>query len=123
MIGTPGVVQLVGAATAAVLAYLSGPSAATVTVVTACAGGRHRAPVVADLLSAALAERGVTATVAHRDLHMPVVQRLVCDGCGQHKPDVEVMDDPFSTALYPERDDHESMTLCALCARDRFEES
>lgn len=47
---------------------------------------------------------------------------LVCQVCGQQKPDVEVMDDPFSKALDPD-EDHEQMTLCSLCARDRFEES
>ncbi|MFD5183286.1 hypothetical protein ACFWMQ_11805 [Streptomyces sp. NPDC058372] len=37
--------------------------------------------------------------------------------------DVETMLDPFTTAPYPEDDDHEQMTLCPPCARDRFEES
>lgn len=45
-----------------------------------------------------------------------------CQECGQKKPDVREMPDPFAEALYPE-DDHELMTLCHSCAVARFEES
>ncbi|MFI0742416.1 hypothetical protein ACH4PU_30720 [Streptomyces sp. NPDC021100] len=48
---------------------------------------------------------------------------LVCQECGQERPDVQVMPDPFTAALYPERDDHEQMTICHSCAAARFEES
>jgi hypothetical protein len=48
---------------------------------------------------------------------------LVCQECEQPKPDVKVMDDPFTSALYPERDEHEQMALCESCATARFEES
>ncbi|MET9956323.1 hypothetical protein ABZ135_32915 [Streptomyces sp. NPDC006339] len=48
---------------------------------------------------------------------------LVCKECGQQKPDVKVMPDPFTEALAPERDDHELMPLCHDCATARFEES
>lgn len=47
---------------------------------------------------------------------------LVCQECGEQKPDVKVMADPFTEAQYPE-DDHEQMALCASCATARFEES
>ncbi|MER7059429.1 MULTISPECIES: hypothetical protein [Streptomyces] len=46
-----------------------------------------------------------------------------CQTCGTTGADVETMLDPFTTALYPEDDDHEQMTLCPLCARDRYEDS
>ncbi|WP_332759295.1 hypothetical protein [Streptomyces sp. MT206] len=46
-----------------------------------------------------------------------------CEECGQKRPDVEVMPDPFSTALYPEEDDHRQMPLCPPCAVKRFEDS
>lgn len=48
---------------------------------------------------------------------------LICQECGEQKPDVKVMADPFTEAQYPERDDHERMALCASCATARFEES
>jgi len=51
----------------------------------------------------------------------PLLQR--CEECGQQKPDVEVMADPFSTALYPEENDHRQIPLCPPCATKRFEES
>lgn len=41
-----------------------------------------------------------------------------CGGVG-----ATTMPDPFTTALYPERDHHESMTLCESCATARFEDS
>ncbi|MGP9023204.1 hypothetical protein ACT1U9_32970 (plasmid) [Streptomyces sp. BR1] len=48
---------------------------------------------------------------------------LICKECGQKKDDVRVMADPFTTALDPDRDDHEQMPLCGACATARFEES
>ena len=48
---------------------------------------------------------------------------LICQTCGQEKPDVKVMPDPFSSALEPDREDHEQMVLCSSCATARFEES
>lgn len=47
----------------------------------------------------------------------------VCEECGKRRPDVEVMADPFSTALYPEDTDHRQIPLCPPCAIKRFEES
>ncbi|WP_331724048.1 hypothetical protein [Streptomyces erythrochromogenes] len=46
-----------------------------------------------------------------------------CEECGQHRDDVEVMPDPFSTSLYPEATDHRQMPLCPPCAVKRFEDS
>ncbi|TJZ41224.1 hypothetical protein FCH28_37620 [Streptomyces piniterrae] len=48
---------------------------------------------------------------------------LACEDCGQKKPEVRVMPDPFSTAVYPEEPDHYQMPLCPPCATARFEES
>ena len=70
VLGTPGIAELIEAVVAAVRAYLAGPSAGPVTVAVGCAGGRHRAAVVAE----ALAQR-LGGTVGHRDLHRDVVER------------------------------------------------
>ncbi|MEV5204933.1 hypothetical protein [Streptomyces sp. NPDC053720] len=48
---------------------------------------------------------------------------LVCEECGQRSLEVKRVADPFTEALYPERDDHEQMTLCPSCIVARFEES
>lgn len=48
---------------------------------------------------------------------------LVCQECRRQKSDVQVMPDPFTEALYPERDDHDLMPLCHDCAVARFEDS
>ncbi|MGW2748930.1 hypothetical protein [Streptomyces sp. NPDC001450] len=55
------------------------------------------------------------------DLLAPLLQR--CEECGQQKPDVEVIPDPFSTALYPDEPDHRQIPLCPPCATKRFEDS
>jgi len=48
----------------------------TVTVAVGCAGGRHRSVVLANLLANWFADYGYgAATVEHRDLDKPVVQR------------------------------------------------
>ncbi|MFB7075244.1 hypothetical protein ACWF95_40165 [Streptomyces vinaceus] len=46
-----------------------------------------------------------------------------CQTCGTSGPDVEEMDDPFTAALYPERTEHDQMTLCPTCHVARYEES
>jgi hypothetical protein len=46
-----------------------------------------------------------------------------CEECGERKPDVRKMNDPFTEAQYPEDDDHTVMKLCEACATKRFEES
>jgi len=55
------------------------------------------------------------------DILTPLIHR--CQECGEQKPDVEEMEDPFTTALYPESTDHSIVTLCHDCAVSRFEES
>lgn len=78
VLATPGIPEVVSAASAAVLAYLSGPSAGPVTVAVGCAGGRHRAATVALELArllGALLDGPVQVTAAHRDLGKDVVSR------------------------------------------------
>ncbi|MCV2460244.1 ATPase [Streptomyces sp. ICN988] len=75
VLDTPGITALVEATATAVTAFASGPSAGTVTVADGCAGGRHRAPTFALALAERLRSEGHRVTVAHRDLHRPVVQR------------------------------------------------
>jgi UPF0042 nucleotide-binding protein len=73
---TPGILPLVNAAEHTVLAYLAGPSAGPVTVAVGCAGGRHRAPAVGDMLASGLAETyGLDVTLTHRDIDRPVIDR------------------------------------------------
>ncbi|MFL4497580.1 hypothetical protein ACJ6WD_41040 [Streptomyces sp. VTCC 41912] len=48
---------------------------------------------------------------------------LRCEVCGKRESGVEVMDDPFTSALDPDRTDHTQMTLCGSCATERFEDS
>ncbi|MCO6011736.1 ATPase [Actinoallomurus purpureus] len=73
---TPGIKELIDATTAAVLAYLAGPSAGPVTVAIGCAGGRHRAAAFGMQLSEALTLLwSVPVTLTHRDLDKAVVDR------------------------------------------------
>ncbi|GAA2870582.1 RNase adapter RapZ [Streptosporangium fragile] len=76
--GTSGIAGLVEATAAAVIAFLSGPSAGPVLVADGCAGGRHRAPVFANRLAAQLRASGLTVALHHRDLDKPVVERGRC---------------------------------------------
>ncbi|WP_021593493.1 RapZ C-terminal domain-containing protein [Actinomadura welshii] len=75
VLNTPGIRPLIDATVAAVLAYLSGPSAGPVMVAVGCAGGRHRAATVGGVLAAMLADLDVPVTLAHRDIAKAVVQR------------------------------------------------
>ncbi|MDW8478366.1 RNase adapter RapZ [Streptomyces scabiei] len=94
VMNTPGVRELLAATALQILAYLAGPSKAPVTVVTQCAGGRHRAAVTAMALHAVVAgdveeaaaygltdaakaftERGLIVQLAHRDIGRDVVHR------------------------------------------------
>lgn len=73
---TPGIQSLVDAAAAAVVAFLSGPSAGPVTVAVGCAGGRHRAAVVgAHLAKCLINQWDVPTGLIHRDLDKAVVNR------------------------------------------------
>jgi UPF0042 nucleotide-binding protein len=46
-----------------------------VTIAVGCSGGRHRAPVVAEQVAAAVREYGWPVDLVHRDLDKPVVNR------------------------------------------------
>ncbi|MCC9708222.1 ATPase [Streptomyces sp. MNU76] len=91
---TPGVREVLAATALQVQAYLAGPTKAPITVVTQCAGGRHRAAVTAMALHAvvcgdveqasgygltesaqAFVDRDLVVKLTHRDLARPVVQR------------------------------------------------
>ncbi|MEV0649923.1 RNase adapter RapZ [Phytomonospora sp. NPDC050363] len=73
VLATPGVAALVTTLAGAVVAMRTGPSAAAVTVALGCGGGRHRAPVVADAIAAALHQRGIETAVGHRDIRRPLL--------------------------------------------------
>ncbi|MFR0367558.1 RapZ C-terminal domain-containing protein [Streptomyces sp. MCC20] len=94
VMGTPGVRELLAATALQILAFLAGPSKAPVTVVTQCAGGRHRAAVTATALHAVVAgdlteaavyglvdaakafvDRGLVVHLAHRDIDRDIVHR------------------------------------------------
>lgn len=73
--GTPGIWPLVEATVAELRAFLAGPTAAPVRVAIGCVGGRHRSAVVAQLVTNMLASDRIAATLEHRDLHRPVINR------------------------------------------------
>lgn len=75
VLGTPGIPALAEAISDAVVAYRHGPGGQAVDVAVGCAGGRHRAAVVAEAIQTALADEDVTAAVVHRDLEKPVINR------------------------------------------------
>ncbi|MER5312330.1 hypothetical protein ABT034_31640 [Streptomyces sp. NPDC002773] len=91
---TPGVREVLAATGLQVQGYLAGPKAAPITVVTQCAGGRHRAATTAMALRAVIAgdveqaatygltdaakaftTRGLSVDLVHRDLDKDVVDR------------------------------------------------
>lgn len=74
VLGTDGVPELADAILAAVAAFRSGPSGDTVRVAIGCAGGRHRSAAMVQHLAERMPEP-VRVTVAHRDIHRPVVDR------------------------------------------------
>ncbi|MGW6606040.1 RapZ C-terminal domain-containing protein [Streptomyces sp. NPDC055036] len=94
VMNTPGVRQVLAATALQIQGYLSGPTAAPVTVVTQCAGGRHRAATTAMALRAVVAgdveqaaaygladaakefaTRRLSVDLVHRDLDKDVVER------------------------------------------------
>lgn len=75
VLGTPGVTALIAATVTAIDAFASGPSSGEIIIAAGCAGGRHRAATFATTLAQLAAAHGHTATVHHRDLHRPVVDR------------------------------------------------
>jgi hypothetical protein len=91
---TPGVLQVLAATALQIQGYLAGPTAAPITVVTQCAGGRHRAAYAAMALRAVVAgdveeaaeyglaeaakeftDRRLAVDLVHRDLDKDVVAR------------------------------------------------
>lgn len=72
---TPGVMDLIEAATATVRAFLAGPTTAPVTVAVGCVGGRHRSAAVASAIDIRLRDHGITTQLHHRDIHQPVITR------------------------------------------------
>jgi RNase adaptor protein for sRNA GlmZ degradation len=75
VLATPGIPVLLEALTAAVAAFLAGPSAGPVTVAVGCQGGRHRAATVGAQVAEMLGGSGLRVTLIHRDLERPVVAR------------------------------------------------
>jgi UPF0042 nucleotide-binding protein len=75
VLNTPGIPALVEAISDAVVAYRRGPGGQDVEVAVGCAGGRHRAAVVAEAIRTALADEDITAVVRHRDIDEPVIER------------------------------------------------
>ncbi|MEU9837327.1 RNase adapter RapZ [Streptosporangium sp. NPDC048047] len=68
VLATPGVAELVDNLTAYALLPI-GPA----TIALGCAGGRHRAPAVAEILAARLRDLGRLVDVDHRHVHLPRV--------------------------------------------------
>jgi len=94
VLSTPGIPELVEATAAAVRAYQAGPSARPtedrpyglpVQVAVGCAGGRHRAPVVAQAIARALnlTNGWQAVTIEHRDIDRPVVDRPAAPAGGE----------------------------------------
>jgi RNase adaptor protein for sRNA GlmZ degradation len=79
---TRGVTDLTMAAALAIAAFRSGPVPGPVAIAIGCAGGRHRAAGIAIALSRLLDDWGIPASVAHRDIARPVVERAAADARG-----------------------------------------
>lgn len=75
VLDTPGMPALIEAISDAVVAYLHGPGGGAVEVAVGCAGGRHRAAVVAEGIRTALKDEDIAAALVHRDLGKPVIER------------------------------------------------
>jgi RNase adaptor protein for sRNA GlmZ degradation len=76
VLSTSGILTVIESAVLAVRAFLSGPSAAAVSIAVGCAGGRHRAATVGAEIAAAVREQGLgSVTLVHRDLDKDVVKR------------------------------------------------
>lgn len=75
VMATPGIPAVVDALHALARAYLSGPADAPLVLAIGCAGGRHRSAQTSIALCQRLREDGITATVTHRDIYLPVVAR------------------------------------------------
>lgn len=75
VLATPGISDLIHAVSAAIKAFADGPTIGPVTVAAGCTGGRHRAPTFARTLLARLHSDGHHATIHHRDITQPVINR------------------------------------------------
>ncbi|RAJ70247.1 UPF0042 nucleotide-binding protein [Streptomyces sp. Amel2xB2] len=75
VMSTHGIPELIGATVVAARAFLDGPSTGTVRIAVGCAGGRHRAPVVASAVAERLTEPRLRIALRHRDMALPVVER------------------------------------------------
>lgn len=73
VLGTPGIPELILDTYLDTQHELSGGYDHTIAV--GCSGGRHRAPVFAEQVAAALREHGWPVDLVHRDLDKPVVHR------------------------------------------------
>ncbi|TQS30074.1 RNase adapter RapZ [Microbispora sp. KK1-11] len=71
---TPGAARLIHN-TAVLAADLHAQTRAPVTVAVGCVGGRHRSVAISEEIAATLRSDGVKATVTHRDVHRPVIQK------------------------------------------------
>ncbi len=74
VMSTPGIRQLVDATVADLRARVRGRPSEPLRVAIGCAGGRHRAPTVADAIADGL-QSFARVRVTHRDLRKPVVHR------------------------------------------------
>ncbi|MFI9332923.1 ATPase [Kitasatospora sp. NPDC052868] len=85
VLGTPGILQVVAAAVTMAQSYAMGPQAETIVlrVAVGCAGGRHRAATVAEVLAQQLLLAQFDVQLTHRDLDKPVVK----DGRGAGRAD------------------------------------
>ncbi|RJL23970.1 RapZ C-terminal domain-containing protein [Bailinhaonella thermotolerans] len=76
VLATPGIGAVVAATVTlgAELVTDLPPGARPVRIATGCAGGRHRSVALAEAISAGLRDRGVAATLSHRDITKPIIQ-------------------------------------------------
>lgn len=75
VLATPGISALIDAVVLGAAAFGAGPTPGPVKVAFGCAGGRHRAATAASELAHRLQAAGHDATVMHRDLRKPVINR------------------------------------------------
>ncbi|PZT74495.1 MULTISPECIES: RapZ C-terminal domain-containing protein [unclassified Streptomyces] len=73
VLATPGIPELIAAATQAARAFLTGPSAGPLNIAVGCVGGRHRSYVVAATIGARLAD--LAPDVVHLHVDRPVLRR------------------------------------------------
>ncbi len=74
VLNTPGIRQLINTTVASLRDTARNNRGTPYRVAVGCAGGRHRAPTVADSIADGL-HTFAKVTVTHRDLHQPVIDR------------------------------------------------